>query len=407
MNIDDLVAAAASATGMTEEMVRRSAEARAESEGITIEEVLSKWAGIGPDGKPIPNQFGDESEGDDEPTETDEPAAEEPPPSEEPSPSEEPPPTPAAEPSVETPKAAAPEGMTREDLLAAAASASGMSEKMAERSAGARAKSEGTTTEAVLADWAGVELPEELAAAAPAEAAPAVAAEAGGPAAEADSEEAPAAGDIDVEVLGETPPPPVDEVEEPEEPSLLGAVPRWLAALFVAVPLFGVAYIGFLPNGPNCGDAGRLAVDPVTGVAVNCDGSEYGSDAGADFFTIGEEIYTSLGCTACHGPGGAGSGNFPAFTGGALLTTFPTGSCSDHKEWVTLGTAGWPDATYGAANKPVGGSGSNMPGFGFALDEAQLAAVAIYERVAFGGEDLDTALRDCAPSPTATEAQEG
>jgi mono/diheme cytochrome c family protein len=173
-----------------------------------------------------------------------------------------------------------------------------------------------------------------------------------------------------------------------------GAIPRWLAALFVVVPLFSLAYLAFLPNGPACGDAGRLAVDPVTGEMFNCDGTAIGGEGETDYFALGEQLYTSRACTACHGPGGAGAVG-PAFTGGALLATFPEGSCSIHQEWIRLGTAGWPDPTYGATNKPVRGSGVDMPAFGTQLSADQIAAVALYERVAFGGQDLEAAKADC------------
>jgi mono/diheme cytochrome c family protein len=36
-----------------------------------------------------------------------------------------------------------------------------------------------------------------------------------------------------------------------------------------------------------------------------------------------------------------------------------------------------------------------MPAFGSTLTEEQLRAVVLYERVQFGGEDLDVALADC------------
>ena len=98
---------------------------------------------------------------------------------------------------------------------------------------------------------------------------------------------------------------------------------------------------------------------------------------------------------ACHGPGGGGVANFPAFTGGALLSTFPEGQCAAQIEWIALGTAGWPDPTYGATEKPVGGSGAVMPGFAGSLSEQEIAAVALYERVAFGGQELAAALVDC------------
>jgi hypothetical protein len=58
-----------------------------------------------------------------------------------------------------------------DELLAAAAKATGMSENMVKRSATARAKAQGTTVEAVLAEWAGVEVPAGTTADAPAAAA--------------------------------------------------------------------------------------------------------------------------------------------------------------------------------------------------------------------------------------------
>jgi mono/diheme cytochrome c family protein len=151
-----------------------------------------------------------------------------------------------------------------------------------------------------------------------------------------------------------------------------------------------VAYVLVSPNGPDCGTAGQLDIDPATGLAVNCDGSEYGSSV-VDFFSQGAAIYAQ--CTACHGSGGEG-GVGPAFAGGAVLATFPAGQCVDHVEWVTLGTSGFPEPTYGATNKPVGGVGV-MPAFGNALTPQELRAVVLYERVAFGGEPVEEAQIDC------------
>jgi mono/diheme cytochrome c family protein len=303
---------------------------------------------------------------------------------------------PAVEPAAEAPAAAAPADTGA--LLAAAAEKMGMPESMVERSAGARAKAQGTTVEAVLAEWAGVEAPSPPAA-------PEAEAEAGTTSAttEATAEaEEPSTGP-DVEVLGEVDESPAskpsepaehDDLEPEEEAVAAGALPRWIAALFVFIPAFAIAYALFLPNGPNCGDAGSLAVDPVTGVAVNCDLSEFGSTV-ADFFAVGLDTYNGIGCVACHGAGGGGVANFPAFTGGSLLSTFPEGQCDAQIEWISLGTANWPDATYGATDKPVGGSGAVMPGFEGTLDPEEIAAVALYERVAFGGQDLEAALTDC------------
>jgi mono/diheme cytochrome c family protein len=351
----DLLTRAAAAQGLPEAMTKRSAAARAKAEGQTVEQVLAEWAGVELSAAPAPEA----------------PAAPTAPPE---SP---PPPAPAAE------APAAP--VDAPDLLAKAAAAQGLPEAMTKRSAAARAKAEGKTPEQVLAEWAGVEAPAATEAPAAA-AAPAAVAPVATPA------EAPAAAQIEViaeeseEVPTETP-----RVRELVTPT--GALPRWLAALFVAVPLFAVTYASFLPNGPNCGDAGSLGVDPVTGIAVNCDGSEFGQDE-VDFFAIGAQVF-GVRCAACHGPSGGGVASFPPFIDGALLATFPDGSCDQHVEWVTLGSAGWPDATYGANNKPVGGLGVMMPPFGTQLSEQELHSVVAYERVQFGGLPLDGVLTDC------------
>jgi mono/diheme cytochrome c family protein len=64
-------------------------------------------------------------------------------------------------------------------------------------------------------------------------------------------------------------------------------------------------------------------------------------------------------------------------------------------EWVALGSSGWQTEvgnTYGANDSPVNGG---MPAFGGQLDDEQLAQVVLYERVAFGGEDLAEAELGC------------
>ena len=300
------------------------------------------------------------------------------------------------------------------DLLNTAAETMGVPIGLVERAAEARARAHGVSTDDVLRAWAGggaIEASGEppaakAAPAAPAQDPPTAAAE------RAPEPEAPApevevvGGDEEPETVGEpVPPEPDDEPEfEPEDDAVAaGAIPRWLVSLFVIVPTFAVAYALFLPNGPNCGDAGRLAVDPVTGVAVNCDGTEFGSSV-TDFFAIGSEQYSAAGCAACHGASGAGGGNFPSLVGDSLLATFPPGSCDQHLEWVRLGTGGWPDETYGANQKPVGGSGAIMPGFS-QLTPEELAGVVIYERTQFGGLPLDQVIEDCAPSSEGQTAE--
>ena len=356
--MDELLAAAAAAMKMSPKMVQRSAEAKAKAQGVSVEAILAEWAGV--EAPQAPSTA---------PTAAPESVT---------------PPAAAAG----TPDAPAPATVDAGSLLAAAAAVMKMPPKMVQRSAEAKAKAQGVSVEAILAEWAGVEAPQ----------APSAPAATG-----ATAPTTPAAGpaDLDVEVIGgpaEEPPAPGPQPTPAKREAVVpaGALPRWLAALFVVIPAFAIAYATFLPNGPNCGDAGRLGVDPVTGAAANCDGSALGSST-TDYYTLGAEIYESVGCAACHGSGGAGGGNFPGFTGGALLAAFPTGQCAVQVEWVKLGSNGWPEPTYGANNKAVGGSGAIMPAWESTLTEDEIRAVVLFERVAFGGEDLTAALADCAP----------
>ena len=381
MDEASIVAAAAEKMGMPESMVRRSAAARAKAQGVEADAVLVEWAGVD--------------------TSMAVPAA-----------------TSAPMPAAPEPAPASP-GAAVDDaaIIAAAAEKMGIPESMVRRSAAARAKAQGVEADAVLMEWAGVDVapaaPASAATSTPAStSAPASTAVEPTPAAAAPAESAPVAV-VEPEVLGssdEVASPstsePSDPFESKQEATAGGALPRWLAALFVLVPAFAIGYALFLPNGPNCGDAGSLAIDPVTGLAVNCDGSEFGAEF-VDLFSLGSEIYDGAGCAACHGPNGGGIATFPAFTGGALLATFPQDSCSTQVEWIALGTTGWPESTYGANEKPVGGSGAVMPGFDSSLSSEEMAAVAIYERVAFGGQELEDALLDCGGESEAGAAALG
>jgi mono/diheme cytochrome c family protein len=186
--------------------------------------------------------------------------------------------------------------------------------------------------------------------------------------------------------------------------------PRWLAAVMLIIPLFALLALGGAATGV-CGEATELQTDVVSGQIVNCDGSEFtGSGAGGggtDYLAIGERVYNGDGatCAGCHGAGGGGAVG-PALTG--VLTTF--GSCAAHIEWVRLGTQGFQDAgrpTYGDTDKPVGGGGT-MPSHASLSDE-QLAAVVVFERIRFGGEDPAEALSDCGvgPEEPGAEGEEG
>jgi cytochrome c553 len=157
-----------------------------------------------------------------------------------------------------------------------------------------------------------------------------------------------------------------------------------LAASFIIIPMIALLYAGLAPNGPDCGSSGQLAINPTSGEAESCEG-----DA-SPFFSLGESIYT-VNCVACHSADGSG-GVGPAFLGGAVLQTFA--ACTDHIEWVSIGTNDWPNATYGDSAKPAGGVGV-MPGYQSTLSEQEIASVVLYERVAFGGQDITEAEAGC------------
>jgi mono/diheme cytochrome c family protein len=283
-------------------------------------------------------------------------------------------------------------------LLDAVAEARGMPGSLVERSAGARAKKTGGSTDDVLREWAaeaGIEVGAAPVAATPSAAAsePAVVATVVEPADEP-------VGAVTVEVFEPTAEVPVAVgAETADETGPKRRYPVLLAAAMVLIPLMAVLYLVVVPNGPSCGSSGQLAVDPVSGEAVGCDGAEYGGGE-VNSFAAGEEIYQA-NCAVCHaadGTGGAG----PAMSGGAVLATFPEDACVTQIEWVALGSSGWPDATYGADAKPVVGG---MPGFEGSFTAEELAQVVIYERVAFGGEDLATAESACGLMGDAAEGE--
>ncbi len=285
-----------------------------------------------------------------------------------------------------------------DEVIQNAAARAGIPAELLERSAGARAAAKGVSKEALLQEWAGGE-------AAAAGSAPAPAAPAATPAAAAP--EAPEPSGPSVEVLEpvasddtdsaeeEAPEPEPEPHHAPEGRRALAGFPGWLAATFLIVPVLALLYAAIAPEGPNCGVSGQLAISPVTGEAQNCDGTEYGVEV-INYFSMGQEIYTAR-CEACHGANGGG-GAGPALAGGSVLATFPSGQCAGdlgHRAWVTLGSAAWPEPTYGALAKPVGGFGAPMPGFEGTLTEEEIGAVSLFERVNFGGEALPDALEDC------------
>lgn len=305
--------------------------------------------------------------------------------------------------------------------LSAAAEALKAPESIVQRSAEARSKATGVAVEEILAAWAGggavPSAPTPVPAATSASPAPAPAA---GEAAAADVPApvaapspitpAPSGGPAVTAITPLPQPASVTPEEAMAYPVVVSvptaglrerttsALPRWLAAAFLAIPAFGLLYFSGNAGAGGCVEGGfELAVDRVAGLVENCDGSDYEGKGGigggaGQFLAEGAEIYGT--CAGCHGAGGAGAGAFPALT--AVNNVFS--KCSDHIEWVTLGTIGFQAAgraTYGDTAKPVGGSGAVMPAYAASLTPEQIASVIAYERATFGGGEAEAVLTDC------------
>ena len=372
MTTDRLVQLAADAKRMPPKLILSSATARAEHSDSSLHEVLADWAGVDLD--ELQQQAVATTDETQDATDGEEPEAQ------------------AASESVPVVAAgtvAVGGAMTMDQLLEKVAEVKGMPASLAKRSAEARSKKTGEPVETVLAEWAGVDISTVSTEATQETPDDSPDVESDAPADESLDTVADAAAGI--EIIEASSEETTDQAEQDEAvPAARGRYPRWLAAALILIPLLAVVYILVAPNGPECGTAGQLLVDPVTGETTNCDGTEYGVTT-VNYLAQGEGLYNQ--CVACHSADGSG-GAGPAFQGGAVLATFPDGSCNTHIEWVRVGTAGWPDSTYGAPGKPVGGFGL-MPAFGGTMTDEQLASVALYERVAFGGQPLEQAEVDC------------
>lgn len=296
--------------------------------------------------------------------------------------------------------------------LAAAAEAIGAPEALIQRSAEARAQADGTAADEVLAAWAGGTTADAAPVTEPADQGPAAELEAPEPAPEPASQPEP-------EPASEPEPSPGPPV--PPEPAAPDGetgrdvvttvptaglkertgtrIPSWLMVAFVVLPLAGLLYLVQFSAGPECGDGGLLAVDRLTGEVVNCDGSPFegrGAPGGgpANFLALGQTLYADaqVACNGCHGDNGGG-GVGPALSGGAVLATFPT--CEEQVQWVQLGSAGW-QAQVGPEYGALGTlSQGGMPAYADSLTDEELRAVVMFERVRYGGADLDESLIDC------------
>lgn len=107
----------------------------------------------------------------------------------------------------------------------------------------------------------------------------------------------------------------------------------------------------------------------------------------------GRSVYAD-NCSACHGDRGQG-GVGPALS--AVREVWP--SCSDHMEWIRLGSDRWQaerGPTYGALDSRIG---NVMPGYDGRLTADEIAAVAAFERVEYGDGDAVAELTDCGLPP--------
>lgn len=137
----------------------------------------------------------------------------------------------------------------------------------------------------------------------------------------------------------------------------------------------------------------RIYIVALAVVAAACGGS-----SSPDAMREGRNVYGNV-CSVCHGSSGGG-GVGPALS--EVTRTWP--SCTDHTEWIRLGSDGWKAShgdTYGATDKPVEGG---MPSHDQTLTDDQRRKVAAFERFAYGGVPREMALADCGiVEPDATE----
>jgi mono/diheme cytochrome c family protein len=99
-------------------------------------------------------------------------------------------------------------------------------------------------------------------------------------------------------------------------------------------------------------------------------------------FDEGQRIYQAQ-CSGCHQADGSGGTGRPL---NQVVAVFP--NLDDHHAWIENGspTAGTPYGDPAAGRTSQSGGFGAMPGFKDKLTPEQIAAVAYYERVEFGGE---------------------
>jgi mono/diheme cytochrome c family protein len=169
-------------------------------------------------------------------------------------------------------------------------------------------------------------------------------------------------------------PPPESAVEvepAPDAPYVAAAkarrrVPVWAAGVLAFLPFWALLYANVL----------EVSEAEVEGPLA-----------------LGEEVFTSAGCSGCHGASGGG-GIGPQLAGGEVLATFP--DMAAQIEFVRSGsTAGEPYGDPGRAGGQHVGTGG-MPSFDSLSDE-ELGAVVCHERVTLSGGEQP----ECTAEPGA------
>ena len=103
----------------------------------------------------------------------------------------------------------------------------------------------------------------------------------------------------------------------------------------------------------------------------------------------GRDVYGDR-CSSCHGNRGQG-GVGPSLSD--VIETWP--DCIDQQAWIALGSERWKTErgpTYGAKDAPID---NVMPEHESSLTPEEIAAVAAFERVSYGGGDEEAELANC------------
>ena len=138
------------------------------------------------------------------------------------------------------------------------------------------------------------------------------------------------------------------------DPGPKSGIPVWMMPVILILPLWAIVYIGAFGE--------ETSNEPLTGIA------------------LGAQVYTSSGCTGCHGARGQG-GVGPKLSAGDVKATFPDEQA--HVEFVKQGSAAIRGQPYGDPGRPGGqrtAASGGMPAFGTQLSEDEIRAVVMYER---------------------------